>query len=122
MPRNKKSADEGKTKRVRSVRNTDRRKQRKERAPDPNDLLWLTRISIRTAAARILNDAGRDRPYWLSIPKDGPDPVAEFFPCTMLSGKTRVYYGFMFRHHRDEQSLRWVNSRKELTGDVPVRS
>lgn len=106
-------------KRVRSFRTRERRTRRTDTPEsDPSDFHWIERSKIRMAANRILNDSG-DRPYWLSIPKEGVEPVAGFLPCNTFTSDGRVYYGFAFREHRDILCDRWDNARKELTCNVP---
>jgi len=91
---------------------------------DPNNLAWLGMISIRAAANKIMNDSYREpAPYWLSIPKDPRPPQADFYPCRSFERGDRVWYGFLFRAHRDEQLERWgrTDARKELTADASGR-
>lgn len=91
---------------------------------DPNDLEWLHLNGVRTAAARIMNDTYREpAPYWLSLPKyPRPEPT-NFYPCRSFERGDRVWYGFLFRAHRDEQLRIWGNrkARKELTENANMR-
>jgi hypothetical protein len=85
---------------------------------DPNDLEWLHLNGVRTAAARIMNDSYRQpAPFWLSVPKNPRPEPTNFYPCRSFERGDRVWYGFLFRAHRDEQLLIWGNkkARKELT-------
>lgn len=91
---------------------------------DPNNLAWLGMISIRAAANKIMNESYREpAPYWLSIPKDPRPPQTDFYPCRSFERGDRVWYGFLFRAHRDEQLERWgrTDAHKELTADAQGR-
>lgn len=103
---------------------------RKREAPrenawhDPLGLEWLHRNGIRMAANKIMNDSYREpAPYWLSISKDPRPPQTDFYPCRSFERAGRVWYGFLFRAHRDEQLERWgrTDARKELTQDAQGR-
>lgn len=90
------------------------------RAPAPDDMSWLTVTAAKAYAEKIMN-GHRERPYWLSTPHalgDGNPPVAEFYPCSMFRTKERVFYGFLFREHRDLLCQRWDNATKEVTERV----
>ncbi len=110
---------EARKKRVRSFRNRERRERRKKETHAPDDLTWLKRVSIRMAAMKVLNEKFSEMPaFWLSLPSLGKNrnsPTSDFYPCRSYVRGDRVYYGFMFREHRDHQVLLWPNSRKELT-------
>lgn len=91
---------------------------------DPNDLEWLKLGSIRMVAARIMNDTYREpAPYWLSVPADPRPEPTDFYPCRSFRRGDRIFYGFLFREHRDEQLLRWgeTGGRKELTENANMR-
>jgi len=65
-------------------------------------------------AVAILN--GYKFTWWASIEKEGPPPVAGYYPCTHFEAEGRVYFGFSFRHHRDEYvELSGGDARKEYT-------
>ena len=120
MPRKRQSetSTEASKARVRSFRSRERRQRRSKGndAPDAADLTWLTNINIKLVASRLLNNH-RERPYWLSITHgklDGNPPISNYFPCTSYRTDTRVYYGFLFREHRDAAFLDMENSRKEF--------
>lgn len=68
-------------------------------------------------AQKILNDC-KERPYWLSIPQEGVDPVAHFYPCSHFRAKGRVYYGFLFREHREMVVANWPKARREYFHNV----
>lgn len=88
-----------------------------------DDFEWIRRSLAQGYATKILND-NRERPYWLSIrhgPEDGVEPVAHVYPCSYFRTKSRVYYGFMFREHRDMIFTKWredKRARKELLCNV----
>lgn len=110
--------------RNRSLRNRERRERRKRQrqSPEqrPDNLSWLGLCAIRMNAAKIMNDTYRQpAPFWLSIPNDPrPDPV-DFYPCRSFQRGDRIWYGFLFREHRDQQVLLWGGrARKELTEDA----
>lgn len=91
---------------------------------DPNNLGWLGLASIRMVANKIMNESYRESaPYWLSIPADPAPPQADFYPCRSFKRGDRVWYGFLFRAHRDEQLERWgrTDAHKELTADAQGR-
>ena len=103
---------------------------RKREAPrenawhDPLGLEWLHRNGIRMAANKIMNDSYREpAPFWLSVPKHPRPPQADFYPCRSFERGDRIWYGFLFRAHRDEQLERWANpeAHKELTEDARGR-
>lgn len=100
----------------------------KDAAPDyskpmvKDDYLWIRASMAKSYAERILNDH-RGRPYWLSIPHatgDGVGPVVNFYPCTTFRTKGRMYYGFLFREHRDLFFATLRNARKETLDRVTV--
>lgn len=129
--------------RLKKLRSAERRAERKRRkeagedvsprkreAPratewhDPNNLAWLGLASIRMVANKIMNESYREpAPYWLSVSADPRPPQADFYPCRSFSRGDRVWYGFLFRAHRDEQLERWgrTDARKELTQDAQGR-
>lgn len=124
MPRKRKEdkqdADRVK-KRNRSLRSRERRKQRRPKVENaPDDLSWLKLASIRMVAARIMNDTYREpAPFWLSVPKDPRPEPTNFYPCRSFSRGNRIWYGFLFREHRDQQILLWGgHARKEFTEDA----
>lgn len=89
-----------------------------------DDYLWIRRGLAKNYAMRIINDH-RERPYWLSMPRPTGDtpaerswPVTNFYPCTMFSTKSRVFYGFLFREHRDLFFASLEDARKETTDTV----
>lgn len=93
------------------------------KTPEQDDQFWKG-VTARMKAERVLNDH-RNRPYWLSIPINGTPPVSGFFPCTHFTRGGRVYYGFLFREHRDRVHKGWSTvhrARKELTGSgqIPI--
>jgi len=113
---------EARKKRVRSFRSSERRQQRKQKSDDPQDLTWLNRVGIRVAAMKVLNEQFHDvPPFWLSIPWDYPKkvvrnhPQAQYYPCRSHRVDDRLWFGFMFREHRDAQCLLWPDAVKELT-------
>lgn len=108
---------EARKKRVRSFRSRERRQQRKQQANDASDLSWLTRSGAVMASMKILNfKTGSETPYWLSIDKDAkPAGSADFYPARSFEHKGRIWYGFVFREHRDAQCDLWPDARKELT-------
>ena len=110
MPRRR---DPSKPPRVRQPR---QKREPAQATPDDNGL-WIIRSLTLHEAGKILNH-DKERPYWLSIPHvkgDGVEPVAGFLPCTFLRTKSRVYYGFLLRQHREELMKRWPNARREYT-------
>lgn len=125
MSRRRKQPDKQDADRVkqrnRSLRNRERRQQRKPKAEnDPNDLGWLKSVGIRTAANRVMNDSYRNpAPFWLSVPSSPrPDPV-DFYPCRSFQRGDRTWFGFLFREHRDQQIMLWGGrARKEFTEDA----
>ena len=117
--RTKEDAKDAK-KRVRSFRTRERKQRRNTSSVPADDLTWVLKSRLKMIASKILNDAG-DRSYWLSIPKEGVEPVAGYYPCSSFVLGSRIYYGFMFREHRDSLFGRWDNARKELTdGNRPL--
>ena len=120
MPRKRKDDTGHVKKRVRSFRTRERKQRRDTAAVATDDLTWVTKSKLKMTALKILNDHG-ERPYWVSIPKDGAEPVAGFFPCSSFVADGRVYYGFLLREHRDAVFERWDHARKELTsGNRPL--
>lgn len=110
-------------KRSRSFRSRERRKQRTTADHDPSDLGWLKLSGIRMAACKVMNDSYRQpAPFWLSIPAvPRPEPV-DFFPCRSFQRGDRIWYGFLFREHRDQQIVIWGGrARKELTQNAQGR-
>jgi hypothetical protein len=91
---------------------------------DPNNFEWLGLNSVRMVANKIMNESyGHPAPYWLSVPKDPRPEQTNFYPCRSFERGDRVWYGFLFRAHRDEQLLIWNNpaAHKELTADAQGR-
>jgi hypothetical protein len=91
---------------------------------DPNNFEWLGTITLRAAASKIMNESYREpAPFWLSVPKHPRPEPTDFYPCRSFERGDRVWYGFLFRAHRDEQLQRWNNpdARKELTQDARGR-
>lgn len=88
-----------------------------------DDYHWLRRSSAKAFAQAILNDC-KDRPYWLSISRScvgSTEPVAHVYPCSYMVRKGRVYYGFLFRDHRDLIFDQWrvqYKARKETVDRV----
>lgn len=116
MARNKKEDNPAQSKRVRSFRNKERR-QRRRINPDielADDFTWLIRNCMRVSAMRVLNEYPQ-RPYWLSVPDKPNPPVSSYYPCNTHKVNNRIYYGFLFREHRDNCFNQWDNARKELT-------
>lgn len=108
----RKRDDKARSRRPRSHRSRDRDK-RDTNAPD--DLSWLLRGSVRNAAMKIIN-SDQSRPYVLSIPHDGGvEPVAGYYPCSMMRRNGRIYYAFLFREHRDAVCDQWPDAIKEYT-------
>ena len=123
MPRRRKGKaeqpDEGRNKRIRSFRNRERRQKRKQVADDPLDLTWLLVNGVRMAAAKIMNETYREpAPFWLSMPANPRPGPSSFYPCRSHRIGDRIWYGFLFRAHRDAQALIWPKARKELTPDL----
>jgi len=124
-------------KKLRAAQRREERKKRKEEGGDTprarrskddpppkppaiDDFTWLNSSASKAYAIKILNNH-RERPYWLSLPHglgEGNVPLAEFFPCTMFRTRERVYYGFLFREHRDLLCQRWDTALKEVTERV----
>jgi hypothetical protein len=124
--------------RLKKVRSAERRAERKrlrdsgeastkKQSPratkwhDPNNFEWLGLNSVRMAANKIMNESyGQPAPYWLSVPKDPRPQQADFYPCRSFERGDRIWYGFLFRAHRDEQLHLWGNAaaHKELTEDA----
>lgn len=91
---------------------------------DPNNFEWLGLNSVRMAAHKIMNETYRlPAPFWLSVPKDPRPPQTDYYPCRSFERGDRIWYGFLFRAHRDEQLERWANpaAHKELTEDARGR-
>lgn len=91
---------------------------------DPNNFEWLGLNGVRMAANKITNESYRlPAPFWLSVPKDPRPPQTDYYPCRSFERGDRIWYGFLFRAHRDEQLERWANpaARKELTEDARGR-
>lgn len=126
-------------KKLRSAQRREERKQRKQQAaasgedvsPRKREVAadyskpmvkdeyeWIRNSGAKAYAIKILNDHHRERPFWLSIPTMTNPPVAGFFPCTTFTARGRVYYGFLFREHRDLFFARLDDARKELTDKV----
>lgn len=117
MARKRKTVEEPKRPRVRRPRSE---RTPRDTGPKDDGGQWLIRASARMAANQILN-AYPERPYWLSIPHgpgDGVEPVAGYFPCSYFRTKTRVYYGFLFREHREAVMAKWDNARREFLETV----
>lgn len=126
-------------KKLRSLERRQARKARKEAAggddepraksvaPDyakpmiKDDYLWIRQSLALAYANRIINDH-RERPWWLSIrydKDDGPPPLSNFYPCsTFRMPNGRMYYGFLFREHRDIFFATLKQARKETTDRV----
>jgi len=124
MARRKKDvADEGMKARRRKLKSRERRERKKEQREEssaPLDSSWLQDIMTVGQAQKII-DKERARPYWLSIPfevGDGNPPVAGVTPCTMFRTRERVYYGFLFRQHRERVMVAFDNAQRELTSFV----
>lgn len=101
-----------------------RESRKRDAAPDyakpmvKDDYLWIRRTLAKSYAEKVLNDY-RQRPYWLSIPMDrGVGPVPNFYPCTTFRVEGRMYYGFLFREHRDMFFATLEDARKEYTDKV----
>jgi len=114
MPRKRKDDAENAKKRVRSFRSRERKQRRTTSDVAADDLSWVIKSKLKMIAVKILNDSG-ERPYWLSIPKDGPEPVSGYYPCSSFVADGRVFYGFLIREHRDSLFERWDHARKEYT-------
>jgi len=123
-------------KKLRSAQRREERKKRRQEAGDDgttrrskreesdyakpmvkDDYLWIRADLAKSYAKRILNNH-RDRPYWLSVEAQSPLPVSNFFPCTIFRADDRVYYGFLFREHRDLFFVELKDARKETTDRV----
>lgn len=118
MPRKRKQKDntEARKKRIRSFRSRERREQRKQSTNAPEDLSWLIRTGVRMAAAKIMNVTHNSyMPYWLSVPIEHKQQSPDFYPSKSIVSGDRIWYGFLFREHRDEQCILWPDARKELT-------
>ena len=83
-----------------------------------DDYEWLRRGQAKSFAQKIMNE-DRERPYWLVIDRRTyedagirTDPVAHFYPCNMMVSKTKAYYGFLFREHRDIIAERWSETHR----------
>lgn len=86
-----------------------------------DDYAWIRRGLLVSYANKIINEH-RQRPYWLSITydkDDGAPPVSNFYPCaTFRSDEGRIYYGFLFREHRDLFFDKLKRVRKETIDSV----
>lgn len=85
-----------------------------------DDFSWLRKDLSKSFANKILNDY-RDRPYWLSIPHgkgDGNPPTVPYYPCGGFRTADRVYYGFLFREHRELSMGLLTDARRELTATI----
>lgn len=141
MPRKKqeKITDPFERARLKKLRAAQRREERKKRraqgieeparkrqtAPDysipmvKDDYAWIRKDRAVAYASKMLNS--KARPFWLSLPHsmgDGILPVSHFYPCTMFRTRSRAYYGFMFKEHRDMFFDAQENARKELTDTI----
>lgn len=127
MPRKRKDKGnddtEARKKRVRSFRSRERRQRRENEPRDPSDLSGVRFHTVRMVAYKIIN-ATASSPhwsYWLSIPSEGKNrnsPTADYYPCRTFIRGDRVWYGFMFREHRDDQCRLWPDAVKELTSSL----
>jgi hypothetical protein len=115
---------------TRDVRRPRNRTPRRERVredpvlsnPNGDDRGWIIRIANRMEAEKILN-ASKERPYWASIrhgEMDGNPPTTGYFPCSWFRTRSRVYYGFLFRHHMLSFLAENENARPELLDRVLV--
>src|SRR3546814_4866635 len=84
----------------------------------PYTTLFRSRGQAKSFAQKIMNE-DRERPYWLVIDRRTyedagirTDPVAHFYPCNMMVSKTKAYYGFLFREHRDIIAERWSETHR----------
>jgi hypothetical protein len=84
-----------------------------------DDYLWIRRGLAKGYANKILNDY-KERPYWLSIPHELHDqiPAPHLFPSSHFRTEGRVYFGFLFREHRDIFFATLEDARKETTDAV----
>jgi hypothetical protein len=125
MSRKKRPADDAKRAKVRSRSFRASSRHNKNKTPKDvaiDDSLWLKRSRAHFDAMKILNNH-TERPYWMSIPHgqyDGVEPVAGFFPCSTFRTAERVYYGFLFREHRDRLFELWDDVLKETLASVAV--
>jgi len=126
-------------KKLRSLERRQARKARKEAAggndeprekqatPDyarpmvKDDYLWIRKELALVYANKIIRSHG-ERPWWLSIKydkDDGPPPLSNFYPCsTFRTSNGRMYYGFLFREHRDLFFVTLDDARKETADRV----
>ena len=117
MPRKRKTVEEPKRPRIRRPRGE---RTPRDTGPKDDGGFWLVRIGARMAAMKVINESP-ERPYWCSIPHgvgDGVEPVAGYYPCSYFRTKTRVYYGFLFREHREAVVAKWEHARREFLEHV----
>ncbi len=102
---------------ARSLNARNRRAQRVASSPEAYDFSWLVNVTARMAAAKILNGE-KVYPYWLSRlhePSSSGDPIAGFYPVMTFKFKDRIYYGFVFREHREAVFEKWdPDARREF--------
>lgn len=115
-------ADESLKRRRRQLKGRERRESKRTQREDtaaagPIDTTWLRTIKTVSQAEKILSRY-RARPYWLSIPYEGNPPVAEYLPCNLFRRHDRVYYGFLFREHREMAFNLFTDARRELTSTI----
>lgn len=91
---------------------------RRDRKPtidaDTNDRSWIMRSKNRAVAIATLNGT-RTFPWWASMDKEGPAVVSHYFPACHFVSRGRVFYGFAFRHHREDFLDQHVDARREYT-------
>lgn len=94
-----------------------KRQERQNAELDAGDIRWVKLAGLKMSAMKVLNNH-RERPYWLSIPHssgDGIEPVSPYVPCSSFRTDDRVYYGYLFREHREATVDQWDDARREMT-------
>lgn len=121
--RKEQPVDEVTKKRIRQQRGRDRREQRKKERDSRlgeslGDTSWLI-ADLAVSKAKQILDRNPTRPYWLSFPFDGGNPpISGFYPCTVFRTRDRIYYGFLFRDHRETFLTHVTDGRRELTDTI----
>lgn len=96
-----------------------RMRVKRERKPRPEnegveDRTWIVRSKHRAMAVAILNGKFTFS-FWASMEKDGRAIVSSYYPACHFEWGGRVYYGFAFRHHREDFVELHCDARKEYT-------